>query len=67
MECRIEMGLLVFPVFYHMDPSDVRSVWSSYGEALLKHQRTRYDCQIERWREALSKVANLSGWDLRDR
>ena len=64
---QVEMGLLVFQVFYHMDPSDVRSVWGSYGEALLKHQRSRYDRQIERWREALSEVANLSAWDLRDR
>ena len=67
MECRIEMGMLVFPVFYHVDPSDARWVRGSYRYALIKHQRSRYDRQTERWREALSEVAYLSGWDLRDR
>ncbi|KAL6315859.1 hypothetical protein AAG906_012195 [Vitis piasezkii] len=39
MECRVEMGQIVYPVFYHVDPSDVRNQRGSYGEALAKHER----------------------------
>ncbi|RVX01240.1 TMV resistance protein N [Vitis vinifera] len=39
MECREEMGKIVFPVFYHVDPSHVRNQKGSYGEAFAYHER----------------------------
>ena len=66
MECRIEMGLLVFPVFYHVDPSHVRKQWGSYGDALENHERFRFEGVTQRWRAALTEVGNLSGWHLHD-
>ena len=66
MECRIEMGLLVFPVFYHVDPSRVRKRWGSYGDALENHERNSFEGVTQRWRVALTEVANLSGWHLHD-
>ena len=66
MECRIKMGLLVFPVFYHVDPSHVRKQWGSYGDALENHERTRFEGETQRWRAALTEVGNLSGWHLHD-
>ncbi|KAG5082459.1 hypothetical protein JHK82_052610 [Glycine max] len=32
-------GLLVLPVFYKVDPSDVRNHASSYGESLANHEK----------------------------
>ncbi|KAL6315879.1 hypothetical protein AAG906_012215 [Vitis piasezkii] len=64
MECRVKMGLIVYPVFYHVDPSDVRHQRGSYGEALAEHERKRLGHQTQRLRAALTEVANLSGWHL---
>ena len=59
----------VFPVFYDVDPSEVRKQSGIYCEAFAKHeQRFQQDSQmVSRWREALKQVASISGWDLRDK
>ncbi|KAL6316703.1 hypothetical protein AAG906_019634 [Vitis piasezkii] len=66
MECREEMGKIVFPVFYHVDPSHVRNQKGSYGEALAYHERNGFDHKTQRWRAALSEVGSLSGWHVHD-
>ena len=33
MECRKEYGQIVLPIFYHVDPSDIRKQRGSFGEA----------------------------------
>ncbi|CAL2276161.1 unnamed protein product [Prunus armeniaca] len=58
----------IFPIFYDVDPSDVRHQRGSYGAALVNHER---NCGAEReevheWRNALKKVANLAGWNSKD-
>ncbi|CAK8577143.1 unnamed protein product [Lathyrus sativus] len=59
----------VLPVFYDVDPSEVRHQKGTYGKALAKHeQKFQQDSEkVIRWREALAQVADLSGWDLRDK
>ncbi|KAJ9558730.1 hypothetical protein OSB04_013344 [Centaurea solstitialis] len=63
---------VVIPIFYHVEPTDVRKQQNSFGEAMEKHKqrmKTETDPEkinqlakkIERWREALSKVADLKG------
>ncbi|KAL6315853.1 hypothetical protein AAG906_012189 [Vitis piasezkii] len=66
MECREEMGKIVFPVFYHVDPSHVRNQKGSYGEALAYHERNGFGHQTQRWRAALREVGSLSGWHIID-
>jgi len=69
LECVKVSKKHVLPVFYDVDPSTVRKQSGIYGEAFVKHeQRFQQDSQmVQRWREALTQVANLSGWDLRDK
>ncbi|PRQ44688.1 putative winged helix-turn-helix DNA-binding domain, toll-like receptor [Rosa chinensis] len=58
----------ILPVFFNVDPSDVRHQRSSFADAFAKHE-VKFSDQIEkveRWREALRKVANLSGWDAKN-
>ncbi|OIW21747.1 hypothetical protein TanjilG_09089 [Lupinus angustifolius] len=62
IECVNGKGRLVLPVFYRVDPSEVRHQRGSYGEALAKHQKTK---NVGEWRLALHKAANLSGWDFK--
>ncbi|XP_058733730.1 uncharacterized protein LOC131605386 [Vicia villosa] len=62
-------GKRILPIFYDVDPSEVRQQKGSYAEAFSKHdQRFKQDSQmVQRWRETLTQVANLSGWDVRQK
>ncbi|OIT29442.1 tmv resistance protein n [Nicotiana attenuata] len=70
MECKDEYGQTVIPVFYDVDPSDVRNQRESFAEAFDKHE-TKYKDDVEemqkvqRWRNALTAAANLKGYDIR--
>ncbi|KAK7364856.1 hypothetical protein VNO80_13600 [Phaseolus coccineus] len=59
-------GRLVLPVFYGVDPSDVRHHTGSFGEALAHHEEklnSYYNMEkLETWKMALHQVANLSGY-----
>ncbi|XP_062020847.1 TMV resistance protein N-like [Rosa rugosa] len=64
--CRRSKNQMVRPIFYKVDPSDVRNQRGTFGEALAQHERRFQDDmdldEVSRWREALSEAANLSGW-----
>ena len=67
VECR-KNKQLVIPVFYKVDPSEVRKQEGKYGEALTMHEEKFNDKKkIQRWREALCEAANLSGRDSENR
>ncbi|XP_042488994.1 disease resistance protein RUN1-like [Macadamia integrifolia] len=58
----------VMPVFYKMDPSDVRYQHNTYGEAFKRHEKCfkKEMGRVKMWRTALTEAANLSGWDQRN-
>ncbi|XP_028756327.1 disease resistance-like protein DSC1 [Neltuma alba] len=64
LECSENEGHLVMPLFYRVDPSDVRKQSGSYEKAFEEHERKRNinKQQLQKWREALTHAANLSGW-----
>ncbi|KAL1351614.1 hypothetical protein HN51_015506 [Arachis hypogaea] len=68
LHCRSNLGQAVFPIFYGVDPSDVRYQRETFGEAFRKHEeRFREDKdKVKRWRDALREVASFSGWDSKD-
>ncbi|XP_034677320.1 disease resistance protein RUN1-like [Vitis riparia] len=66
MECREEMEQIVFPVFYHVDPSDVRKQTGSFGEAFSIHERNVDEKKVQRWKDSLTKASNLSGFHVND-
>ncbi|KAJ0545084.1 putative TIR domain, P-loop containing nucleoside triphosphate hydrolase [Helianthus annuus] len=61
MECMDTRGQIVEPIFYFVDPSDVRNQNGKYRKAFSKHKRENKH-KVESWREALKKAGNLSGW-----
>ncbi|XP_022155221.1 TMV resistance protein N-like isoform X2 [Momordica charantia] len=67
MECRRTLNQLVLPVFYDVDPSDVRNQKGSFGEAFSRYQlhfgSENYN-KILSWRMALTEAANLAGFNL---
>ncbi|KAK9063619.1 hypothetical protein SSX86_017490 [Deinandra increscens subsp. villosa] len=61
MKCRAERGLIVIPIFYHVDPSEVRKQKGKYGAAFLKHELENMD-KVGSWRKALVDAANIAGF-----
>ncbi|XP_071724920.1 toll/interleukin-1 receptor-like protein [Rutidosis leptorrhynchoides] len=69
MECMEDMKQIVLPIFYHVNLSHVRKQAGSFKEAFSKHEKDFKDNpeKVQRWRAAMSKAANLSGFDLKER
>ena len=55
---------MVLPVFYKVDPSDVRNQKEKFGEALAKHEKKFKDNKekVQRWRATLNEASHISGW-----
>ncbi|MED6120236.1 hypothetical protein PIB30_019026 [Stylosanthes scabra] len=66
MECAKTKGQIVLPVFYDVDPSDVRNLRGSFGEAMKKHEErmiVKEDKErFKKWKMAIKQAANLSGF-----
>ncbi|KAL5778663.1 hypothetical protein ACOSQ2_009400 [Xanthoceras sorbifolium] len=54
---------IVIPVFYQVNPSDVRKQTGSFKDAFAKHYKQVSKEELQTWREALTEASNLSGWD----
>ncbi|KAK3199763.1 hypothetical protein Dsin_023178 [Dipteronia sinensis] len=54
--------LIVLPVFYNVDPSDVRYQTGPFNDSFAEHENESPDEVLE-WREAFTGASNLSGWD----
>ncbi|RDX69745.1 TMV resistance protein N, partial [Mucuna pruriens] len=64
LDCKKDQGQIVIPVFYDIDPSHVRKLTGSYEQAFAKHEG---EPRSNNWKAALTQVANLAGWDSRNR
>ena len=62
MKCMDERGQVVLPVFYDVEPSEVRNQKRKYGETFAKYESENNN-KVEIWRKALVRAANLSGWE----
>ncbi|CAI9270609.1 unnamed protein product [Lactuca saligna] len=68
MECRDQMKQMVLPVFYHVDPSDVRGQKNDFDSAFQEHE-DKFKGEMEKvknWRKALAAAAGLSGWHIKE-
>ncbi|KAJ4723821.1 putative Disease resistance protein (TIR-NBS-LRR class) [Melia azedarach] len=64
IECRNMHGQIVIPIFYCVDPSDVRNQSGVFGEffsELKQRSRKRLD-KLHSWRNALIEAANIAGF-----
>ncbi|XP_052110454.1 disease resistance protein RPV1 isoform X2 [Arachis duranensis] len=62
VECREKDGQTVIPVFYKVDPSDVRYQKGTFANVFAEHEE-RYDMiKVQNWRTALKNSADLSGF-----
>ncbi|KAG2667502.1 hypothetical protein I3760_15G118300 [Carya illinoinensis] len=70
LECKATVKQIhVLPLFYDVPPSDVRHQKGNFGEAFarVEHKFKADKVKLTKWKEALEKVANLSGFELGDR
>ncbi|XP_059594083.1 disease resistance protein RUN1 isoform X3 [Vitis vinifera] len=65
IECSRKYRQIVFPIFYHVDPSDVRKQTGRFGEAFTKYEEN-WKNKVQSWREALTEAGNLSGWHVNE-
>ncbi|RDX76722.1 TMV resistance protein N, partial [Mucuna pruriens] len=70
--CIITSSTHVLPIFYDVDPSEVRKQSGYFEKAFAQHEeRFKEDKEkmeeVQRWREALTQVANISGWDIQNK
>ncbi|XP_050145761.1 disease resistance protein RPV1-like isoform X7 [Malus sylvestris] len=65
LKCNNKEGRMVIPVFYDIDPSDVRKQHGSYADAFdeLEKRFANSIDKVHKWRDALTTAANLSGFD----
>ncbi|KEH26886.1 putative TIR domain, winged helix-turn-helix DNA-binding domain-containing protein [Medicago truncatula] len=63
-----DKGRCVWPVFYDVEPSDVRKLKRSYGEAMVEHEARDHSNMdlLQKWKNALNQVANLSGFHFKN-
>ncbi|KAL7615983.1 hypothetical protein Lser_V15G03521 [Lactuca serriola] len=78
LEHHMTSNHIVIPIFYHVEPTDVRKQQSSFGDAMAKHRRmmeaetnadkrSQWAQKMDRWNKALIEVANLKGKDVNGR
>ena len=61
VECMDKKTLTVLPVFYDVDPSDVRKLRGTFAKHLNRNNEN-----VQNWKDVVKKVVGISGWDLRD-
>ncbi|XP_030512415.1 TMV resistance protein N-like [Rhodamnia argentea] len=69
LECnrrfRDHQGHAVLPIFYDVEPSDVRKQSGGFGDGFGRCLATQADdLQVQKWRDSLKEAGNLSGWHL---
>ncbi|XP_022141771.1 TMV resistance protein N-like isoform X2 [Momordica charantia] len=70
IDCMVQCSHRVLPVFYHVDPSDVRHQSGSFKKCFDEYEETlqqfmnyeqKEEHEVQQWREAMTKIANLTG------
>ncbi|XP_054776471.1 TMV resistance protein N-like [Prosopis cineraria] len=69
LESKKKLGRRVFPIFYDVDPADVRKQQNSFGKALAEHEdKFGKDAEkVQNWKNVLFEIGKLAGWDTRSK
>ena len=68
MSCKEEREQKVIPIFYHVDPSEVRNQREIYKEAFTRHEENADEekrGKIRRWKTAMREAGKLAGYDVK--
>ncbi|CAI0393486.1 unnamed protein product [Linum tenue] len=68
VDCRRQdKGHIILPIFYKVDPRDVRKQSGAYEEAFKRHARNFDGKTLQIWKDALKEVGELKGWHVTDK
>ncbi|KAL5554022.1 hypothetical protein UlMin_041423, partial [Ulmus minor] len=56
-----ECGKLILPVFYQVDPSDVRRQRGPFEDDFRNHEKKFESHKVFKWRKAMEKVGGITG------
>ncbi|KAL9994339.1 putative TIR domain, P-loop containing nucleoside triphosphate hydrolase [Helianthus debilis subsp. tardiflorus] len=62
MKCKEDDELVVIPIFYDVDPSDVRKQQGDFGMAFAQQEAQNIN-KAQLWRNALIDASNIAGWE----
>ncbi|CAN1333682.1 Disease resistance protein L6 [Linum perenne] len=57
---------IILPIFYMVDPRDVRHQSGPYQEAFEQHEKRFDPSTIQTWKNALKKIGDLKGWHVKN-
>ncbi|CAN6838989.1 unnamed protein product [Brassica oleracea] len=66
IKCREELGQIVIPIFYDVDPSHVKKQTEGFGVIYEKTCQGRKEEEKLQWRRALTQAATIAGEDSRN-
>ena len=66
IDCKKEKGMTVIPIFYNVDPSDVRKQTGTFAQPFVEHEK-QFKEKVGTWRAALGHVANIAGYHVNNR
>ncbi|KAK8662574.1 hypothetical protein V6N13_092144 [Hibiscus sabdariffa] len=63
MDRKDKQAQIVLPIFYHVDPSDVRNVGGNFKTSFDDHESKGID-QVQKWKKAFARIGKLKGWHI---
>ena len=63
-----ETGMTIVPIFYNVDPSNVREQIGTFAKDFVEHEEHFKENieKVQTWRAAVREVANLDRWHLQN-
>ncbi|KAL1080328.1 hypothetical protein V6Z11_D10G286400, partial [Gossypium hirsutum] len=55
---------IVLPIFYHVDPSDVRNIGGTFKTSFEEHESKRPIEDMKRWKVAFAEIGASKGWHI---
>ncbi|KAL3745474.1 hypothetical protein ACJRO7_014560 [Eucalyptus globulus] len=63
LKCRRSREQVVLPIFYKVEPSQVRHLKGRFGDAVNAHNKKLDQMVVKEWEDALKEVSFLKGWE----
>ncbi|XP_054778129.1 disease resistance protein RPV1-like [Prosopis cineraria] len=63
MQCKSKHKRIAIPIFYNVDPSNIRKQNGRFGVGFAKLKRRFNQEKLTQWKNALLQSTSLSGWD----
>ncbi|XP_039166418.1 TMV resistance protein N isoform X2 [Eucalyptus grandis] len=61
LKCKKEMKQVILPIFYKVEPADVKWLKGTFGDVFNSYKQRFEDSVVQEWRQALKEVGSLKG------